>query len=184
MFIGHASWYSQGGIFSLSTCKSRTGLDAACDPFLAPMRRENSSSKRNRTLKTDKYTLIMPAFRRNDLLSTVLRHYCNFSGVDKIILVWNNVNEDPPSPNMSRHLHCTRNIIILAQRVNLITNRFLPVEHINTEGKCVSHMTHQTVNSYHCGKYSVLACVIRESICLDMGILYNAHHLCGALHGC
>lgn len=84
-------------------------------------------------LKEDKYTVIMPTFRRTDILRTVLRHYCDFTEIDKIILVWNNVNDRPPY-NIGRELKCKCDITVLRQEKNLITNRFRPISYVGTEG--------------------------------------------------
>ena len=140
----HAFWWCLAGLTLISTfCALFNAQGYYFSDTVSPKRptarhlfflpRPDPQSQVSRPqLKTDKYTIVIPAFRRSDLLSTVLGHYCNFTDVDKIILVWNNVNEAPPH-NMSKVLHCTRDVIMMPQRENLITNRFRPVQDIDTE---------------------------------------------------
>ena len=105
-----------------------------CDDFFLP----TSLSKGNRSnlLIEDKYTIIMPAFRRSDILGTVLGSYCNITEVDKIILVWNNVHDEPPF-QIGNDLNCGREVLVLRQKSNVITNRFRPTSHVHTEGEGV-----------------------------------------------
>lgn len=125
-------FYARGYCCPDTVSPKRPTAHAARHLYFLPRRDPQSQVISRPQLKTDKYTIVIPAFRRSDLLSTVLGHYCNFTDVDKIILVWNNVNEAPPH-NMSKVLHCTRDVIMMPQRENLITNRFRPVQDIDTE---------------------------------------------------
>ena len=119
---------------TLSTVSYGHSLDHQCDAFFLP----TSVRNRHKRDPLEKYTIIMPAFRRSDILGTVLGSYCNITEVDKIILVWNNVKDEPPF-QIGNDLKCRREVLVLNQTKNLITNRFRPTSHVQTEGEGVAN---------------------------------------------
>ena len=81
----------------------------------------------------DKFTVVMQSYKRDDLLHRLLKHYCKISLIDRIIIVWNNVNV--PVPDFLRNMGCGRERFFLRQSHNTIRNRFQPFPQIRTEGE-------------------------------------------------
>ena len=78
------------------------------------------------------FTVVVQTYRRNDLLFRVLRHYCEIGAVDRIIVVWNNLNV--AVPGFLRNMSCGSQLFFKEQRENTIRNRFQPFPEIRTEG--------------------------------------------------
>lgn len=81
----------------------------------------------------ENFTIIMQTFERLDLLSMIIPSYCNMSRVDRILIVWNNVNMSiPPELN---EMPCDRaELIFIPMKTNRVRNRFQPFSEIRTEG--------------------------------------------------
>lgn len=80
----------------------------------------------------DKYTVLMPTYRRNDLLVYSLKLHCSCIGVDRIVVIWNNVHETVPQYLVE--FPCPVEIIFIQQQRNSLNNRFKPYTQIRTEG--------------------------------------------------
>ena len=93
------------------------------EEYLQPLRRN---------LISDKYTVLMPTYRRDDVLEVALRFHCGCRHVHRIVVVWNNVHEDVP--RSLRHFPCTVKIYFIRQRINSLNNRFKAYQYIKTEG--------------------------------------------------
>ena len=78
------------------------------------------------------FTVLVQTYKRNDLLFRVLRHYCEIAAVDRIIIVWNNLNT--PVPKFLLNMSCGSKLFFMEQRRNTIRNRFQPFAEIRTEG--------------------------------------------------
>ena len=96
--------------------RKRAGLDADIEPFL----------------EEANFTIVIQTYRRNDLLHRLLSHYCKFEAVDRIIIVWNNVNVSVP--DFLHYMPCGPQLFYLKQLENTIRNRFQPFSQIRTEG--------------------------------------------------
>lgn len=97
--------------------RKRAGLqDAGIEPFLDEAN----------------FTIVIQTYKRNDLLYKLLTHYCMFEAVDRIIVVWNNVNVSVP--DFLHYMPCGPQLFYLKQTENTIRNRFQPFSQIRTEG--------------------------------------------------
>ena len=85
------------------------------------------------TIVEDKFTIVMQSYMRNDLLQRLLSHYCKIKVIDRIIIVWNNVNVSVP--DFLQNMACNRQLFYLEQHKNTIRNRFQPFSQIRTEGE-------------------------------------------------
>ena len=64
-------------------------------------------------LPEEQFTIVMQTYRREGLLRKVLPHYCNMSLVNRILVVWNNINTSVPLDLYS--LECSRAELIFLQ---------------------------------------------------------------------
>ena len=101
-----------------------TGSNMSLEEYMFPLRSVGN-------LITDKYTVVMPTYRRNDVLQVALGFHCSCRYVDRIIVVWNNVRETVPKH--LTELPCNVEIIFKKQIVNSLNNRFKPFNLIRTE---------------------------------------------------
>jgi len=83
---------------------------------------------------SDKSTVIIPTYKRINLLKKVLRNYCSMiSHIDSIIIVWNDVEEEIPETLKS--FPCDVTIHLKREKVNSLNNRFKPFPEIRTDCK-------------------------------------------------
>ena len=80
----------------------------------------------------NKFTVVMPTYKRNLQLLVVIGHYCNISNVHKILVLWNNVGETVPGP--IKDFKCQVPVEIKIMKENKLTSRFRPYPEIETEG--------------------------------------------------
>ena len=84
-------------------------------------------------LVTEKFTVIIPTYKRVELLKRILESYCKLtSHVDSIIVVWNNIQE--PIPDILKYFSCSVPVHLKQEKVNSLNNRFKPFPEIKTEG--------------------------------------------------
>ena len=80
------------------------------------------------------FTVVIQTYQRLNLLRRLLPHYCNMSCVDRILVVWNNVNVSVPQE--LSEMPCSRaGLIFLPMQRNSVRNRFQPFPEIRTKGK-------------------------------------------------
>ena len=113
------------------------GSNISLDEYMYPLRSTGN-------LLTDKYTVVMPTYRRNDVIQEALGFHCSCRYVDRIIVVWNNVHETVPK--YLTELPCNVEIIFKKQIVNSLNNRFKPFTFIRTE--CELHNVHVVLVIY------------------------------------
>lgn len=83
-------------------------------------------------LKKDKFTILMPTYKRTDTLSQVFNHYCGMNDIiDQLVMVWNNLDEIVPSS--LRGYKCKFPITFLEQKKNSLNNRFILYPEVKTE---------------------------------------------------
>lgn len=83
----------------------------------------------------DKFTLILTVYDRFKTIADRLDYYQNLDNLNAIVIVWNNINETPPSiPPRTFKVP----IHIIKQTVNSLNNRFYPWAEITTD--CVVNM--------------------------------------------
>lgn len=82
----------------------------------------------------NKFSIIIPTYKRMKLLLRVLNNYCALpSHVDMIIVVWNDLETEIP-PLLSG-FPCNATLHVKKEKINSLHNRFLPFSELRTEGK-------------------------------------------------
>ena len=85
------------------------------------------------SLVPDKFTVIVPTYKRVVLLKKVLSHLCGLDSlVDCIIVVWNNIEE--PIPSELLQFNCLVRLYFKKEATNSLNNRFIHYPEIRTEG--------------------------------------------------
>ena len=81
------------------------------------------------------FTVLFPAYKRNDILGRVLHFHCNFALMDWVIVVWNDVDKPTITENFINY-NCSKELHVFFKRplVNSVNNRFIPYPEIKTEG--------------------------------------------------
>ena len=81
---------------------------------------------------TERFTIVMPTYRRTKQLPKVLKHYCSIPNVDKILVIWNNVDQNIPEHILN--FKCEVTVQVMKMKENKLTNRFVLYPEIQTEG--------------------------------------------------
>ncbi len=92
---------------------------------------------------SEKFTIVVPTYKRNYCIYSSLRHYCKMKYVAKIIVLWNNVGEKVP--RYLEKLRCKAGLIIKTMIENRMTTRYIPFPEIQTEGKYLCRPSASTV---------------------------------------
>ena len=116
---------------SNSLCNKCTNCSRRNEPAAAHVQSLSSLFVTNYTSET--FTVIVPTYKRNYCIYTTLRHYCNCKSVAKIIVLWNNVDEE--IPRYLKKLKCKVELIFKKMNQNRMTTRYIPFPEIQTEGK-------------------------------------------------
>ena len=94
--------------------------------MLEPMLRTTASVK-------DKFTVIIPTYKRIKLLTRILNNYCSLtSHIDALFVVWNDLQTD--IPESLKQLKCGVTLYWKKEKTNSLNNRFIPYPEIRTEG--------------------------------------------------
>ena len=86
----------------------------------------------------ERYTLLMMTYKREAILPRVLHHYCKTPLLDKIIVIWNNVEEAVPDHLLKLNLSCAVPLLFIREKENRLTNRYKARAEIDTECKLIS----------------------------------------------
>ena len=78
------------------------------------------------------FTVLVLTFKQNDALARVLKFYCNLALVDRVIIVWNEVDEAIPENFLN--YKCSKEIYFIKAVTKSLNNGFLPCPEIRTEG--------------------------------------------------
>ena len=82
--------------------------------------------------KKDKFTIVMPSYKRTRTLREIFDHYCGMDDIiDQLLIVWNNIDEIVPQA-LEKH-KCKFPIKFLEQKRNTLNNRFVLYPEIQTE---------------------------------------------------
>ena len=82
----------------------------------------------------ERLTILMPTYKRADILPLVLKHYCSMGeSIEKILVIWNDVETSVP-PSL-RSLRCDIDVLFIVSKENKLTNRFMPRDEIKTKGQ-------------------------------------------------
>lgn len=105
-------------------------LPSAQEDAILGVRRGMSHS--NPSLQ-DSFTLIMQTFNRTDLLLKILNHYQAMPQLHCVIVIWNNVGQDPPQELWESLGPHPVPVIFKKQTANLMRNRLQNFPDIKTE---------------------------------------------------
>ncbi len=81
---------------------------------------------------SEKFSIIVPTFKRNYCVYTVLRHYCKMKYVATIIVLWNNLGEE--IPRYLKKIRCHSTLRYIKMKENRMTTRYILLPEIQTEG--------------------------------------------------
>ena len=81
---------------------------------------------------SEKFSIIVPTFKRNYCVYTVLRHYCKMKYVATIIVLWNNLGEE--IPRYLKKIKCRSTLKYIKMKENRMTTRYILLPEIQTEG--------------------------------------------------
>ena len=82
-------------------------------------------------------TLLMPTYRRVEILPLVVNHYCNMSTIlHKIVLIWNDADNPVPPSVLQLGEECGVELKVLKMQENKLSNRFLPRNREEIETEC------------------------------------------------
>ena len=82
----------------------------------------------------EKFTIVIQTCNRTDLLLRLLNDLSAVQGVDRILVVWNNIGIVPPYELWESLGPHPTEVLFLIQLVNRLRNRLQPFEEIRTEG--------------------------------------------------
>ena len=83
---------------------------------------------------SDTFSLIILTFNRSDILFRVLNHYCSMAHLEKVVVVWNNVNQAPPVKRWEELGPHPVPVRFIVQRENKLRNRLQPFPEIQSAG--------------------------------------------------
>lgn len=81
----------------------------------------------------DRFTIVIQTYNRTDLLLVLLNHYQAMPHLQKIIIVWNNVGEQPPQELWDSLGPHPVEVIFKVQSVNRMRNRLQSFPEIDTD---------------------------------------------------
>ncbi|KAG8436606.1 hypothetical protein GDO86_007640 [Hymenochirus boettgeri] len=105
-------------------------LPAANEQTILSVRREMTLSA---TSPKGTFTLIMQTYNRTDLLLKMLNHYQAMPGLSHVIVVWNNVGQEPPQDVWKSFGPHPVPVTFKKQSTNLMRNRLQRFSEIKTE---------------------------------------------------
>ena len=80
-------------------------------------------------------TLVMLTYKRNNILPKILMHYCRVPQLQRIVVVWNDI-DTPIPPNITNiTATCDADLKLIVAKKNKLTNRYIPREEVNTDCK-------------------------------------------------
>ena len=85
--------------------------------------------------ENEQFIIVMMTYKRVAILPRVLDHYCKTPLLNKIIVIWNNVEEAIPSDLLKLNLSCAVPLLFIKEKENRMTNRFKARPEIKTECK-------------------------------------------------
>ena len=110
--------------------------------------------------ENEKFTIVIQSFNRTDLLMRLLNHYSAVHQVDRIIVVWNTLGEEPPYDWWEKLKPHPAEVVFLVQEVNNVRNRLQRFPEIRTEGAllvCVCTLNLMFMDEFIWSMYFFLA---------------------------
>ena len=83
----------------------------------------------------ERCTFVAQAYKRATLLDRLIKHYCSMPIFHKVLIIWNDVNTSIPESFTSGLQNCSSLVQFVMPDKNLLTNRFVPREEIETDCK-------------------------------------------------
>ena len=81
-------------------------------------------------------TMVMLTYKRENILPKVLLHYCKRTFLQRILVIWNDVNTTIPKDFLDLKFSCKTDLKFIVSKENLLTNRYIPRKEIETDCKC------------------------------------------------
>lgn len=81
----------------------------------------------------ENFTLVMLTYKRETTLPKVLLHYCKTSRLERIVIIWNDIEKDIPKHILELSSSCSVPLVFIKETENKITNRFKPRKEIQTD---------------------------------------------------
>lgn len=123
---------------SLHTIRTSDSVDKELEEQLRQFYQSNVNatvrSDHNDVKDSERFTLILQTYNRTDILMKLLNHYCAVPRLDKIIVVWNNIDEQPPLEVWIKYAPHPVPVLFLRQDENKMRNRLQPFKQIETKG--------------------------------------------------
>ena len=86
-------------------------------------------------LKQENFTIVMMTYRRYRALKMLLNHYCKVPSLDRIVVVWNDVETAISQEQLLENIDCPVSILLSISKENKLTNRYFPREEIRSDCK-------------------------------------------------
>ena len=86
----------------------------------------------------ERCTFVAQTYKREQILDRLIKHYCSMPIFHKVLIVWNDVNTSIPESLTNGLQSCSSLVQFVVPDKNLLTNRFVPREEIETDCKLYS----------------------------------------------
>lgn len=80
-------------------------------------------------------TLVMQTYKRDKILPRVLNHYCKIPLLQRIVVVWNDIDTAVSKSLLNLTRGCAAELMFVVSRENKLTNRYIPRKEIETDCK-------------------------------------------------
>ena len=84
------------------------------------------------TYINDSYTIVIPCYKRDNAIPTLLHHFCKAAHVHKILFIWHNMERPVPAKFINQS--CEVPYKFIHPEENSLSNRFILYDDIETEG--------------------------------------------------
>lgn len=105
--------------------------------FNRPLHDPNRVDRTGDEATQEQFTILIQTYNRTDLLLRLLNHYQAMPHLQKIIIVWNNVGEQPPQELWDSLGPHPVDVIFKVQSVNRMRNRLQSFPEIHTDGEYI-----------------------------------------------
>lgn len=124
--------------------------------------------KRDVDILQERCTLLMLTFNRTQMLPRILTHYCKIPFLQKILVIWNDVNNTIPTDVTDIGRVCNSELKFIISKENKLTNRFIPRSEIETDCKF-----------FFVIQYNYIVCAFNYLQCRDISV-----YICVYMHIC
>ena len=87
----------------------------------------------NTTYINDNYTVVIPCYKRDNAIPTLLGHFCKAPHVHKILFIWHNMERPVPTKFINQSCEVPYKFIL--PKENSLSNRFILYDDIETQGE-------------------------------------------------